>query len=108
MSDEILRLADQTMYVQSAEQGRRPPTLPCPAGGVTYIPVPRGQGANLAGLLTVDFPDTVKKGQVHTVSVRQVTSAAGVVRRPVRPEDTAPPRGRSRRRSSALEAEDPA
>jgi hypothetical protein len=65
--------------------------------------VPRGQGANLAGLLTVDFPDTVKKGQVHTVSVRQVTSAAGIVRRPVRPEDTAAPRGRSRRSSAASE-----
>jgi hypothetical protein len=104
--DEILRLAGE-MYTSHRLRKTEAYTLRCPAGGVTYIPVPRGQGANLAGLLTVDFPDTLKKGQVHTVSVRQVTSAAGVVRRPVRPEDTAPPRGRSRGRSSALEGGGP-
>jgi hypothetical protein len=53
-------------------------TLQCPAQGVTYIPVPPGVGANYAGLLTVDLPATVRKGQVFKLAVRQLTGASGV------------------------------
>jgi hypothetical protein len=102
-ADEILRLAGE-MYTSHRLSRTGAHTLRCPAGGVTYIPVPRGQGANLAGLLTVDFPATVRKGKVHTVSVRQVTSAAGVIRR-AHQEDSAPPHGRSRRGSAASESQ---
>jgi hypothetical protein len=40
-------------------------------------PVPQGGGNNFAGLLTVDLPATVRKGQAYTIVVRQVTSDTG-------------------------------
>ena len=52
-------------------------TLQCQAGGITYIPVLPGEGANYAGLITVDLPDTVKKGQAFNIVVRQVTNVLG-------------------------------
>jgi hypothetical protein len=48
-------------------------TLQCSAGGATWVPVPQGV-SNLAAMLTVDLPATVRKGQAFTVVVRQVTS----------------------------------
>ena len=50
-------------------------TLTCPTGGATWMPVPPGAGANFAGLLTVDLPATVRKGQVYTIVVRQMTNS---------------------------------
>jgi len=52
-------------------------TLRCPTGGITYIPIPPGAGINYAGLLSVDLPATVRRGQVFDVVVRQVTNAFG-------------------------------
>jgi hypothetical protein len=49
-------------------------TVGCPTGGVTYIPVPAGTGAH-AGLLTVELPPGVRKGDVYTAAVRQVAPA---------------------------------
>lgn len=42
--------------------------------GVTYIPIPTGAGENFAGLLTVDLPTTVRKGQEFNIIVRRVRS----------------------------------
>ena len=50
-------------------------TIQTPAGGVTYLPVLRKAGPNFAGLLTIDLPPTVKKGELYTITVKQVTSA---------------------------------
>jgi hypothetical protein len=60
-------------------------TIQCPTKGITYIPVPEGPGPNIPGMLTVDLPGTVKKGQAFKVVVRQLTNAAGrlIVRQPV-------------------------
>jgi hypothetical protein len=49
-------------------------TLRCPAGGVTYIPIPPGDGVSFAGLLTIDLPAGIKKGQAYAIVVRQITS----------------------------------
>lgn len=46
------------------------------AGGIVYIPIPQAQGSNYAGMLWVDLPETVKKGQVFTMVARQVTGGA--------------------------------
>ncbi|MFI5138082.1 MAG: hypothetical protein ACHQIM_09655 [Sphingobacteriales bacterium] len=54
-----------------------PDTLQLPARGIAYIPVPQGTGPNFAGLLTIDLPATVKKGQFFKVIVRQLTAASG-------------------------------
>jgi|GEM_PF-1244554 len=50
-------------------------TLQTPATGLTYVPVPPGTDINYAGLLSVDLPVGVQKGQVFKVVVRQVTNA---------------------------------
>ncbi len=50
-------------------------TLGFPVGGVTYVPVPRGAGANFAGLLSIDLPATVRKGQSFGVVLHQVTDS---------------------------------
>lgn len=42
--------------------------------GLSYVPIPRQAGANLASLLTVELPGTVRKGQTFKVIVRRVTS----------------------------------
>jgi hypothetical protein len=47
-------------------------TLKCDTGGITYLPIPFTD-ANLAGMLTVDLPEGIKKGQVFKAVVRQVT-----------------------------------
>jgi hypothetical protein len=52
-------------------------TLQCETGGFTYIPIPQGGGANYVGMMSVDLPGAVKKGQVFTIVVRQVTSGVG-------------------------------
>jgi hypothetical protein len=50
-------------------------TLTCETGGITYIPIPQGEGSNYVGLMSVDLPETVKKGQIFTIVVRQVTGS---------------------------------
>jgi hypothetical protein len=54
-------------------------TIGCVTGGVSYIPLPKGAGdeANLLGLLSVNLPYGIKKGQNYTAIVRQLTNVAG-------------------------------
>jgi hypothetical protein len=42
--------------------------------GITYVPIPTGGGENFAGLLTVDLPASVVKGQEFNIVVRRVTT----------------------------------
>jgi hypothetical protein len=76
-SGSILRLAD-SLYSRHKLTALDGHTIQCPAEGVTYVPVPPGVGANYAGLLTIDLPSTVRKGQVFKAVVKQLTNAAGV------------------------------
>lgn len=39
--------------------------------GVTFMPIPIGTGDSLAGLLTIDLPDTVRRGQQYDIVVRR-------------------------------------
>src|SRR5207302_7171631 len=55
-------------------------TIGCPAETVTYVPIPAGAKADHAGLLTVDIPPGVRRGEQYTVLVRQITSAQAYVR----------------------------
>jgi len=52
-------------------------TLTCKAEGVTYIPIPAGVGSNYAGLMTLDVPDTVQRGEKFKAVARQITTAHG-------------------------------
>jgi hypothetical protein len=78
-ADEILELARQ-VYGTHRLTRFDDHTISFPAGGVTYVPIPRGTDVNFAGLLTVDLPAGIKKGNTHHVTVRQVTSAASQIR----------------------------
>jgi hypothetical protein len=62
-------------------------TIGCTTGGVTYIPLPTGSGdgANFVGLLSVNLPQGITKGQSFTVVVRQLTNASATVAPPPPP-----------------------
>ena len=50
-------------------------TIQLPVGGISYVPLPPGVAFGLTGLLSVELPDTVRKGELYTIVVRQVTDA---------------------------------
>lgn len=70
---EVLGLAGRTFNLQTLERVDDH-TLRCKTGGVTYVPIPQGVGA-IAGLLTVDLPAALRRGQVFKIVVRQVTTS---------------------------------
>jgi hypothetical protein len=55
-------------------------------GGVSYVPVPAGGIGDLAGLLTLDLPDSVRSGQLFRVVLHQVIDTP-----PQRPSVNPPP-----------------
>jgi hypothetical protein len=57
-------------------------TLRFNTGGINYVPIPVMDG-KLPGLLTVDLPEGIEKGQVFKVVVRQVTGERQVVTRAI-------------------------
>jgi hypothetical protein len=73
---EVLSLAAR-MYPTHNLSASDANTLQCPAGGTTYIPVPQGTGPNYAGLLSIQLPLGVRRGQEFTIVVRQITSELG-------------------------------
>lgn len=71
---QILNIAAQT-YTSHRLTAVDANTIACPAEGVTYLPIPPGQTEeNLAGLLTLDLPYGVHKGERYQVHVKQVTT----------------------------------
>lgn len=52
-------------------------TIQMPIGGVSWVPVPQGSAVNYAGLLSIELPAGIKKGQEFKAVVRQITSAGG-------------------------------
>jgi hypothetical protein len=56
-------------------------TIRCTTGGATFIPLPQGT-ALAAGLLSVDLPASVQRGDLYTINVRQLTDAASVAQQP--------------------------
>jgi hypothetical protein len=69
---EILAIASRIYGAQvlSAADGH---TIRCTTvQGVTYIPIPPGTGDSLAGLLTIDLPASVIKGQEFNIVVRRI------------------------------------
>ena len=97
-ADEIIAKASR-LYTHHGLSRADDHTLACKATGITYVPVPPGIGSNYAGLLTVDLPHSVKRGQSFKVIVRQVTDAFA------RPPAPPPPPPRIRAGSQAV-AED--
>jgi hypothetical protein len=73
---EILALAD-SLYPDHTLSMQDPHTIATPTGPVTFVPIPRNTGL-LAGLLTVDLPPKVRRGDLYTIVVRQLTDATAV------------------------------
>jgi hypothetical protein len=53
-------------------------TVQCSVGQMTYIPIPPGATINHTGLLTIDLPPQVRRGQLYKAVVRQLTNARGL------------------------------
>ena len=49
-------------------------TVQVKTGSVTYIPIPAGSGPNLAGLISLQLPSTVRVGQEFNIVVRRLRS----------------------------------
>src|SRR5205085_12328616 len=50
-------------------------TLSCEAGGVTFVPIPGASTVDHVGLMSVELPPTVGRGDRYSVRVRQLTGA---------------------------------
>jgi hypothetical protein len=74
IADDILHLQRSTRVSTSLLEKGDEHTIRCLGGAdVTYIPIPpTGKMENLAGLLTIELPDNVVKGQVFHAVVHQV------------------------------------
>jgi hypothetical protein len=78
-------------------------TLQSKTGGVSYIPIPPGGGINYAGLLSIELPAALRRGQTFNVVVRQITNAVGL-QTPPPPPPPPPPRVAARRHAVAAVA----
>ena len=94
-ASEVVAMASR-MYTAHDLRTSDEHTIECAARGITYVPIPTGSGIDFAGLLSVNLPPKIRRGQVFNVVVRQVTDAFGM-RRSSKPEG----KGRGRAAASA-------
>jgi len=87
-TDEVVRLADQ-LYATHGLTRADAHTIACRTHGITYIPLTPGGIVDHAGLLSVELPDALRRGERFDVVVRQVTNASG--RRRVPPSEPPAP-----------------
>ncbi|MEU2032596.1 galactose oxidase-like domain-containing protein [Nocardia amamiensis] len=70
---------DQVVAAAASRNGphvltaRQDKTLVCTVGDVTYIPIPGPRALNIPGLLSIELPPTVVKGQKFAVTAHQVS-----------------------------------
>jgi hypothetical protein len=71
-ADEVLGLAER-FYRNSQLTKSDDHTIRCVTGSITYIPIPSGTAPNLAGLLTVELPKSVRTGEQFSIVVRRLS-----------------------------------
>ncbi len=71
-ADEIIELAARR-YSPAQFKRIDNHTIECRPQDITYIPIPPGSTLNHTGLLTLDLPPGVKKGEKFDLLVRQIT-----------------------------------
>jgi hypothetical protein len=71
-ADEIIELAARR-YSPAQFKRIDDHTIECRPQDITYIPIPPGSMLNHTGLLTLDLPPGVKKGEKFDLLVRQIT-----------------------------------
>lgn len=79
-AQDVVTLADR-LYPRHAIRAIDAHTIEIPAGGMRYVPLPRSLYRH-TGVLTVDLPPGIRKGQRFDVSVRQITNRGRKVRWP--------------------------
>jgi hypothetical protein len=94
-AETVLAMADR-LYTSHRLTRIDGHTLRCRTGGISYVPIPPGVGTNYAGLLTVDLPATLRRGEVFNVVVRQLTNTFGQVTPPPPPPPQIEARGAAR------------
>jgi hypothetical protein len=88
---DVVSLASR-MYGSQALSVADPHTIQCKTSRtVTYVPIPPGAGESLAGLLTIDLPANVVKGQEFNVVVRRIGTRKIKVAAPPPPPPPPPP-----------------
>ena len=85
--DEILDLARRLYRARNLTRIDAH-TIQLPAGGISFLPIPAGTKLPHAGLLTIDLPPGVKRGQRFRAVVRQLTHKARARKTPNGPVDT--------------------
>jgi hypothetical protein len=81
-ASEVIRLADR-LYSRNTLKAVDPHSVQMSVNGqVTYVPVPSGGIGDLAGLLTLDLPSSVRKGETFRVVLHQVIDAPAARPRP--------------------------
>lgn len=73
-ADRVLEWARQ-LYLSNRLTKVDEYTIGCAAAGLTFVPVPPGSELDHVGLIALELPGTVHKGDRYEVSVRQVTGA---------------------------------
>ncbi len=107
-ASDVIGLADR-LYVTHRLTAVDPHTVQFPAGDVTFVPIPPGEG-RYAGLLSVALAAQANAGDVYTIAVRQFTQVSATVQPSPPPPQIAasPARGgstsRSRRKLDQTEA----
>ena len=79
----ILRIAEERYAVQQLRLVDAH-TIACDTRGVTFVPLPQGT-ALAAGLLSIDLPPGIRKGDAYTIMVRQLTDASAAISPPPPP-----------------------
>ena len=79
-------------------------TIEMPASGTGFVPIPQGDAINFTGLLTVDLPGGIKKGQTFKVPISQITSVEADSLNIQSSGTAQSAKGRSRRAASKLTA----
>jgi hypothetical protein len=72
-ASDVIALAD-AMYPAHRLRVIDANTIGCPVGAVTLVPIPKGVGA-YAGLLAVELPPGIRRGDSYDIVVRQITKA---------------------------------
>lgn len=80
--NDVLNLSSQ-MYTVHTLTAYDSNTIQCKASGVTYFPIPKGTDINFAGLLSIDLPAGIKKGQTFQVTIKQITTGISYYRQVV-------------------------
>jgi hypothetical protein len=71
-ADDLLALAVR-LYPSQSWRKYDAHSIQLVTSSVSYIPIPLGTGASLAGLITIDLPPTVRMGQEFNVVLRRLS-----------------------------------